>query len=93
MQVQVAERVSITMNTKKSTPRYIISKMPNYKDRENLESSKGEIDSSIQWSSGKASSLFLSRNTISQKGRARNIPSNEKQRPTTNTTLSSKALN
>ena len=61
--------------------------------RENLKSRKGETRSNIQGNSDKASSLFLNKNTISQKRMARNIPSNGKQRPETKTTLPGEALN
>ena len=36
IQVQEAQRVPIKMNPKRSTPRYIISKMPNFKDKERI---------------------------------------------------------
>ena len=52
----------------------------------------GERANNIQGSSDKTIRTFLNRNPISQKGMARNIPSNKKQRPATKTTLPSKAL-
>ena len=48
--------------------------------------------SNIQGSYDKVISSYLNRNTTSQKGMISNIPSNEKQRPTTKTNLPSKAL-
>ena len=42
MQVQEAHRVPIKMTTEKTTPRQIRIKMPHYKDKEDIKSSKGE---------------------------------------------------
>ena len=92
IQVQEAHRVPIKMNPKRPTPRHSIIKMAKCKDKENLKGSKGETASKIQGISNKAARVFLNRNTTNQKGMARNILSNEKQRPATATTLSSKAL-
>ena len=50
-QVQEAQMVPMKMNPKRRTPRHIIIKMPNFKDRENLKGSKGETGSNIQGSS------------------------------------------
>ena len=36
MQIQEAQRVQIKMNPKRPTPRYIIIKMPNIKDKERI---------------------------------------------------------
>ena len=65
------------MNPKKHTPRHIIIKLTKLKDKENVKGSREETDNDIQGSSDKASSCLISRNTISQKGMARNMPSNE----------------
>ena len=72
------------MNRKSPTPRHIIIKMPNLKTaREKQELTyKGAL---IRLAA------YLS--TTDQERMARNIPSSEKQRPTTKTTLPSKALN
>ena len=51
-----------------------------------------ESGSNIQGSPDKDSCWLLNRNITSQERLARNIPTNEKQRPATKTTLSSKAL-
>ena len=93
MQVQEAHKVPIKMNPKRTIPRHIIIKMPSFKDKENLKNSKGETRNNIQGNSDEASSKFLNRNTTSQKGMARNIPSNEKKSPATVTTPPSKAVN
>ena len=69
IQVQEAQRVQIKMNTKRITPRHIIIKMPILKIRENLKSSKGEIDSNMQGSSYKASSfIYIRQNRFKNKG-------------------------
>ena len=107
MQAQEAQTVLIKMNPTRPTLRHTMIKKPSFKDKErifyfilfffrilrkNLKSSKGETDSNTQESFDKVNSWFLKRNTTSQKGMARNIPSDEKQRPAAKTTLSSKAL-
>ena len=56
MQVQEAHKVPIKMNPKRTIPRHIIIKMPSFKDKERILSSKGETRSNIQGSSNKASS-------------------------------------
>ena len=91
MWVQEAQRVPIK-NPKRPTPGHIIMKREKFKDKENIKSIKGETASDTQGSPNKAVSWLLNRNTTSQKRVARNIPSNEKQRPATKTTLSSKTL-
>ena len=70
-----------------------IIKWQNLRQRENLKGSKGETGSNIQRRPDKTSSWLLNGNAPSQNGMARNIPSNEKQRPATETTLPRKALN
>ena len=75
------------MNPKRSTPRHNIIKSVKCKDREHFKGSKREtvtyngalIRLSADFSTG-------------QKGMTRSIPSNEKQGPTTKTTLSSKVF-
>ena len=54
MQVQEAQRVPNRINPKRPTARYIIIKMPNVKDKENLKGDKGETASNIQGNSDKA---------------------------------------
>ena len=64
--------------------------MPKVKDKDILRAqrerqlSTGNSDKAISW--------FLNRNTSGQYGLAWNIQSDEKQGPTTKTTLSSKAM-
>ena len=91
-QIKETQTAPNKKDPKKLTPRYIIIKMPNFKDKERILSSKGKTSSIVQGSSDKAISRFLNRNTTSHKGMARNIPSNEKQRTATKTTLPSRAL-
>ena len=44
MQVQEAQRIPNKMNTKRTTPRHIIIKMPKIKDKENLKSNKRKVE-------------------------------------------------
>ena len=93
LQVQEAQRVQIKMNSKRPTPRHIIIKMPSFIDKERILKGARENKREHIRELRKASSLFPNRNTISQKGMARNIPSNEKQKPETKITLSNRELN
>ena len=61
--------------------------------KERIKGSKGETVSNIQESPNKVSNRLLNGNAPNQKRMTKNIPSNESQRPTTQTTLPSKALN
>ena len=53
MQVQDAQRVPNHMDAKRPTPRHVIMKMPKFKDKENLQSSKRKEVSYLQGSSHK----------------------------------------
>ena len=93
-QIQETQRVPSKRNPKRPTSGHIIikrAKIP--RQREDLKGSKGETASNIQGSPNKASSCLLNGNAPHQKGMARNIPSNENQRPATKTTTSSNTLN
>ena len=92
-QLQETQRVPSKRNPKRPTSTHIIIKMAKFQDRENLKGSKGETGSNIQGSPNKVSNWLLNGNAPSQQRMAKNIPSNENQRPATKTTLPSKALN
>ena len=62
IQVQEAQRVPNKLDPKRTTPRYIIIKMPKVKDKESLKRSKRKAESCLQRSSHKTSSSFLKRN-------------------------------
>ena len=53
IQVQEAQRVPNKLDTKKTTPRHIIIKIPKVKNRENLKCSKRKAESYLQRSSHK----------------------------------------
>ena len=53
LQVQEAQRVPNKLDTKKTTPRHIIIKIPKVKNRENLKRSKRKAESYLQRSSHK----------------------------------------
>ena len=91
--VQEAQRVPIKMNPKKHTPRHIIIKMANFKDNKRILKAAREK----QLVTYKGALIRLSADFFIEiykpEGLARNIPSNEKQRPTTKITLARKPLN
>ena len=83
-EVQEAQRVPKKLDPRRNTPRYIIIKLPNIKDKERiLKSSKRKGEGYLQRSSHKTTSRFLKRNFASKKRLARIIQSHEKQRPIT----------
>ena len=90
-QVQEAQRVPNKMDEKRLTPRHIIIKMPKLKDKEKIlkRARKKQLP---EGSSYKIVNWFLKQNFAGQKGMARNIQSDEKQRPATRTTLPKKAV-
>ena len=57
-----------------------------------MKSNKGKTTNNIQGNSHKVNSWFLSRNSTSQKGGARYIYSDEREEPTTKTTVPGKDL-
>ena len=75
------------MDAKKPTPRHIMIKMPKVKDKENLKSSKRKAKSYLQRSSHKTDFSNLQARRGWQE-----VFKDEKQGPTTKTTLSSKAI-
>ena len=91
-QVQKAQRVPNKMDAKRPTPRHVIMKMPKFKDKENLQSSKRKEVSYLQGSSHKTVSCFLNRNFAGKKGLARNIRSHDKQGPTAKSALPIKVV-
>ena len=87
-QIQETQRVPNKRNPKRPT------KVAKFQEKEKiLKATKGEIGSNIQGSPNKVSNCLLKGNTPSQKRMAKNIPSNENQRPATKATLHSKFLN
>lgn len=54
IKVQEAQRVLNRINPKRTTPRHILIKMAEIKDKENIKSSKGKLTSYIQENSHKA---------------------------------------
>ena len=68
--------------------------MAKFKDKQRvLKTARGKKEVTYKGALIRLAADFSSEKTISQKGMARNIPSNEKQRPTTNTALPREALN
>ena len=85
---QEAERVP-----KKLNARHIIVKLPKIKDKERiLKTARKKGDSYLQRSSHKTVHWFLKRDLTGQKRLERSIRSQEKQGPTSEITVSSKAF-
>ena len=91
IQVQEAQSVPNKMDTKRSTLRHIIIKMPEVKDKERISKVARGKQSYLQRSSHKTISWFLKRNFAGKKGLA-SFESVEKQGPTIQITLSHKAI-
>ena len=62
IQVQEAQRVPNKMDTKRTTPRHIIIKMPKVKYKERIANAARENQSYLQRSTHKTISCFLKRN-------------------------------
>ena len=96
-QIRGAERVPIKRNPKRSTARHVIIKMAKFQDKERILKATREKQEVTYKGAPIKLAVDFSTETLqkhrSQEGMARNIPSNEKQRPRAKTTLSSKALN
>ena len=70
-QVQEAQRIPNKSDSKRTTPRHIIIKMPKVKDKENLKRSKTKAESCLHRSSHKTISWFLKINFERKKGLAK----------------------
>ena len=57
-EVQEAQRIPKKLDPRRNTPRHIIIKLPNIKDKENLKSSKRNGESYLQGSSHKTIKLI-----------------------------------
>ena len=70
-QVQEVHRAPGRINPRRNIPRHIVIKLTKIKDKEkNTKSNKGKATNNIQGNSHKVISLFLSKNSASQKGMA-----------------------
>ena len=92
MQVQESHKVPIKMNPKRPTQRHIIIKMAKFKDKERiLQAAREKQEVTYKRAPIRLGDDFSTE--TSQKGMAKNISSNEKQRSATKTTLPSESLN
>ena len=92
--IQKTHRVPVKRNPKRSTARHIIIKMAKFQDKERiLKAAREKKEVTYKGAPMRLATDFSNENAPSQKGMARNTPSNENQRPTTKTTLYGKALN
>ena len=91
-QIQETQRVPNKKNPKRPTARHIVIKMTKFQDRERISKAAREKQEVTYKGAPIRIATDFSK-ARRQKGMARNIRSNENQRPATETTLSSKALN
>ena len=80
------------MDPKRTTPRYIIVKMPNVKNKERIFKAVREKQIVTYKGVPIRLSADFSKETAGKKELARSIQSDEKQGPTTKMTLSSEAI-
>ena len=92
MQVQEAQRVPNKMDTKRTTPRHIIIKMPKFKDKERILKAAREKERVIYKGGPIRLAADFSKETAGKKGLERSVPSHERQGPTSKIALSSKAF-
>ena len=93
-QIQETQRVPIKRNPKRPTSRHIIIKMAKFQDKERiLKAARKKQEVTYKGALIRLAADFLMETLQAREGMARNIPSNENQRPATKTTLSSKVLN
>ena len=88
-QIQEAQRIPIKRSPKRPTPKHIRTKMAKFQDKERILKAAREK----QTATYKGALIRLAADFSMETLQARNIPSNEKQRLASETTLSSKALN
>ena len=95
-EVQEAQRVPKKLDPRKHTPRHIIITLLKIEDKERILKAVREKETvdykgvPIRLSARKKPVCFS--NLVGKKGLARSIQSHERQRPTSNITLSSKAI-
>ena len=92
MQDQEAQRAPNKMDAKRPTPRHIIFKIANIKDRERDLKATREKLGTYKGIPIRLSADFLKESFQARMGLARNIQSHEKQGPTAKISLSSKAI-
>ena len=93
-QIQESQRVPSKRNTKRPTARHIIIKMAKFQDKQRiLNSAREKQEVTYKGAPIRLATDFSIESAPSQKRMAKNIPSNENQRPATKATLPSKALN
>ena len=82
-QIQETQRVPIKRNPKRPTSRHIIVKMAKFQDKERILRAAREKQEVMYKGAPIRLAADFSMETLSQKRMARNIPSNETQRPAT----------
>ena len=90
MQLQEAPRVPNKLDPRRTTPRYIISKMPKVNDKGRIL--KAAREKQLPKGHPHKTVRFLKRNFAGQKRLARYSQSHEKQRPTAKIALPSKVI-
>ena len=92
-QIQETQRIPIRRNPKRPISRHSIMKMAKFQDKERmLKAAREKQEITCKGAPIRLAADF-SMETLQARRMARNIPTNENQRPTTKTNLFNKALN
>ena len=92
-QIQETQRVPSKRKPKRPTARHIIIKMAKFQDKQRILKAAREKQEVTYKGDPIRLATDFSMATIHKERKAKNIPSNENQRPATKTTLPSRALN
>ena len=91
-EVQEAQGVPKKLDPRRETPRHIIITLPKIKDKERIFQAAREKDTVTYKGLPIRLSADFSKDLTGKKGLARSIPSHERQGPTSEIALSSKAI-
>ena len=91
-EVQEAQRVPNKLDPRKHTPRHIIITLSKIKEERILKAAREKETVTYKGVPIRPSAEFSKENLTGKKGLERNIPSHERQGPTSKITLSSKAF-
>ena len=91
-EVQEAQRIPKKLVPRRNTPRHIIITLPKMKQKERILEAAREKETVTYKGLPIRLSADLQRDLTGKEGLARSIPSNERQGPTSKSTVSSKAI-
>ena len=91
-EIQEAQRVPKKLDPRRNIPTHIIISLPKIKDKERILEAAREKDTVTYKGVPIRLSADFSRDLTDKKGLERSIPTHERQGPTSNITVSSKAI-